>query len=129
MTVAYVDASAVIAAYADEGDASLTSILDTLEANHIPLTSSQLVVVEVRRFLHRLAKTEVDDTADVMVEDLALIPLSETVLALAGSIQDQHLGTLDALHLASALLVRADVLVTRDRQLARAATAAGITVL
>lgn len=61
------------------------------------------------------------------------VPLASAVLARAASPFPTVLGTLDALHVASALAVRAEIaealtLLTHDRQLARAALASGLAV-
>jgi len=63
---------------------------------------------------------------------LHIIPLSERILARAGDSFPTVIGTLDAIHLATALHIRdtagIDVFLTHDTQLAAAASAAGFTV-
>jgi predicted nucleic acid-binding protein len=63
---------------------------------------------------------------------LHIIPLSERILARAGEAFPTVIGTLDAIHLATALHIRdatgIDVFLTHDTQLASAASASGFTV-
>lgn len=129
MTVAYLDASAVIGGFVGEGDEGVSSVLAALDGEGFTFVSSTLTTVEVRRYLHRVRSRDVDHDAAAMLGGTGFVAIDGTAVAVAGSITAQHLGALDAIHLATALLVRADVMVTRDRQLARAADAAGITVL
>ena len=127
MTVAYIDANALIDRFGDTHDR-----LESLErqpVGSVGLVSSALTRVELRRYLQRIGAPEIETDAQGMLIGTATVPINDTVLAVAGSIGVQHLGALDALHLATALIVRADVIVTRDRQLARAAEAVGLPVL
>ena len=61
-----------------------------------------------------------------------LVPLTERILARAGESFPTVIGTLDAIHLATALHIRdnlgLDVFLTHDTQLATAAAASGFTV-
>jgi predicted nucleic acid-binding protein len=60
-----------------------------------------------------------------------VLPLTEGILTRAGEAFPTNLGTLDAIHLASALAVPdgVDALLTHDTQLATAAAALGVEVL
>lgn len=68
----------------------------------------------------------------VIHDTLHIVPVSETVLRRAGEAFPTTLGTLDAIHLASALAVKEasglDRLLTHDRQLATAAEAVGLEI-
>lgn len=61
-----------------------------------------------------------------------IMPLTEAILARASEAFPTVIGTLDAIHLATALLIRdqvgLDALLTHDTQLATAATAVGLHV-
>lgn len=129
MTVAYLDANAVIGGFVGKGDEGVSSVLAALHDEGFAFVSSMLTTIEVRRYLHRVRSRDVDHDAAAMLGGTSLVAIDGTAVAVAGSITAPRLGALDAIHLATGLLVRADVLVTRDRQLARAADAAGITVL
>lgn len=69
---------------------------------------------------------------DVVHSCLEIVPASETILLRAGESFPTIIGTLDAIHLATALHVREsvalDVFLTHDRQLGNAAAAMGFIV-
>jgi predicted nucleic acid-binding protein len=69
---------------------------------------------------------------DLVHSDFHIIPLTERILARAGESLPTIIGTLDAIHLATALYLRdttgLDLFLTHDAQLATAASASGFTV-
>ena len=103
--------------------------------------SSELIRLECLRTIDR-ARVQLriaDDAvsrqrADVLdaIDALGLIPLTTTVLDRAGEPFPTLVGSLDAIHLASAILVREQyqelVFATHDQQLAIAARAVGFAV-
>ena len=103
--------------------------------------SSRVWLTEAQRTVDRLRLEGRIGDADVarlhtellVVHDtLHIVPVSGDVLARAGEAFATTLGTLDAIHLASAMAVRAsmrvDRLLTHDRQLAVAAMSTGFAV-
>src|SRR5204862_4528456 len=104
--------------------------------------SSELIRLECLRTIDR-ARVQLrlpDDAvsrhrADALdaIDGLALIPLRSSVLGRAAEPFPTLLGSLDAIHLATALLVRDQLdemtFATHDQQLAVAARAVGFTVL
>jgi len=66
-----------------------------------------------------------------VLERIALVPIDAGILRRAAELQPPDLRTLDAIHLATALLLQSDIagLITYDGRLAGAAAAADITVL
>ena len=54
--------------------------------------------------------------------------LLSSKLALVEVIPGRHLGTLDAIHVATALIMRADLVVTRDQRMIEACTEVGLAV-
>ncbi len=104
--------------------------------------ASELVGVECLRTLDRLAHAEpipIDRIVELreaiyrLTDTLETVALSRPVLARAGQPLPTPLGTLDALHLATALLwsetLDTDlVMLTHDRALATAARASGFEV-
>ena len=101
-----------------------------LERREQPVVSSELGRVEVLRAARR-AGGPVMTEARAVVGDLDLIPLDRAVQDVACDIGGPMLRTLDALHLASALLL-GDALtafVAYDHRLADGAQAAGLTVV
>jgi len=105
--------------------------------------ASALVEVECLRTLDRVRLAEGFDDADVavrrgavyrLIEAMEIVELTGSVLSRASQPLPTALGTLDALHLATALLWRehtaADlVMATHDEALATAATASGLRVI
>jgi predicted nucleic acid-binding protein len=103
--------------------------------------SSRIWLTEARRTVDRLRRDGRLSDADVvrMSRDLHqvdaglhIVPVSDVILERAGEPFPTTLGTLDAIHLASALAVWADApidaLLTHDRQLALAAASVGLNV-
>lgn len=90
--------------------------------------SSRLLELEAKR---NAGRAGVDpQIVDAYLSDIAFVPLSDAILDDALKIAG-HLRSADALHLASAQRVGADLLtvVTHDRQMADAAVALGFDVL
>ena len=69
---------------------------------------------------------------EVIHDHFTLVPLTERILARAGESFPTVIGTLDAIHLATAIHIRdtlgLDAFLTHDTQLATAAAALGFTV-
>lgn len=110
----------------DEAETSALRVWlgDRAEEPHV---TSALGRVEVLRAGHRAGERALT-AARALVRDLDLVPLDRAVQDLAGELGDPLLRTLDALHLASALIL-GDALtafVAYDRRLVSAAVAAGL---
>jgi len=122
----YVDSSVLVdralAVVNAEGSLGMTS--DTYS-----LVTSELTVVEVWRVLHRFG---LDDAlprrVDLALSDVDLLSLGPTTLSVAARLPVRHLKSLDAIHVASALLTRCDVVLTRDHQMRRACEELGLGV-
>ncbi|CAN5879754.1 type II toxin-antitoxin system VapC family toxin [soil metagenome] len=95
-----------------------------------PVVSSELGRVEVLRAARRVGG-QVPAEARAVVADLDLIPLDRAVQDLACDIADPPLRTLDALHLASAVLLRDELtaFIAYDHRLTAAAKTAGLLVV
>ena len=104
--------------------------------------SSNLWRVEALRTVDRLrlaGDLSDEDVADlvreirIVHETLAIHPLSERILQRASESFPTVVGTLDAIHLATALAIREvepiDLLLTHDGQLATAARSVGFSVI
>lgn len=91
--------------------------------------SSALLGVEAIRACGRYGEEYAADARSFMA-DVALLPLDDSVLAEAASIDPTTLRSLDALHLATALSVREElgVFITYDQRLAVAAAEQGLVV-
>ena len=104
--------------------------------------ASRVLIVEVGRVIDRLRLAGEIDDAQVaalheesrrVCESIEILPLSERILGRAQGPMPTALGSLDAIHLATALEAAAGVggplvMLTHDVQLARAAQASGLPV-
>lgn len=94
------------------------------------LTSSALLGVEAVRACRRFGKGAAD-SAEAGLRHIALIPIDDSVLAIARRLDPDELLSLDAFHLATALSIRTELgaLFSYDTRLSAAATAAGLNVV
>lgn len=129
----YVDSSALLKRYVDEPDSDQAI---SLLCGDPVLITSWLTMIEVRRNLARLLRGGLLDAARrQLVADLdamALVSLDEQTCFAAAQIAEQlAVGSLDAIHLASAqrLLIPSLTFITFDHRQASAARALGFIVL
>lgn len=126
VTTYYLDTS--IAYHALVGTPEAAEWFDRVD-NEYPgsLVSSRLLRTELTRALRRDG-TPVQDR-DAVLDKLAQVPLTESVLVGAEAITE-HVKTLDAIHLASALSLGDDVVVvSHDDGVKRVAALLGLDVL
>lgn len=123
MSELYADASALTKLVLDEDESTALRA----HAAGVGLAASALARVEVTR----AARVRGVDTAAVVPlwSRVELVPVDDRVLALATELADLRLGSLDAVHLASALLIDAKEMLVYDRDLAAAAARVGIRAL
>lgn len=123
----YVDSSALLKRVLDEAE---SGALEALLGDHVDrgdaVVCSSLGWIEVSRALRsRLADagdgTSVDDWCEVAMSGVLERPIDAEVVALARRLGPPVLRSLDAVHLASALLTDVDVLVAYDERLLGAA--------
>lgn len=124
----YVDASALVKLVLPEPESeALVAYLQPWPRR----VSSALVQVEVGRAARQASDDQdVHARADEIVGGLALVPLVPQILSAAVAVQPSHLRSLDAIHLASARSLGADLgmMVVYDERLAEAARDAGLPV-
>lgn len=91
--------------------------------------SSGLLGVEALRACARYG-TRYESAAREWMGGLALLPIDDTILDLAATLEPAGLRSLDALHLATALSVRDEIgaFFTYDERLGRAAEERGLTI-
>lgn len=124
----YLDSSALMKLIrAEQETAALSQWLTARSAQ--PLVTSELGRVEVLRAARRIGG-RVLTQAHAVVGDLDLVALDRAVQDAAGEIESPALRTLDALHLASALVLGPALaaFVAYDHRLTEAAGAAGLVV-
>lgn len=97
--------------------------------DHRPIWSSHLLRTEALRAANRLGIDQ--QVVDEALETVSLILPAVSTFLTAGTLDPPELRSLDALHLAAALELGADLegLVTYDVRLTRAASARSITVV
>lgn len=124
----YLDSSALMKLVRQEEE---SAALGEWLAGHTeePVVSSELGRVEVLRAARRVGNLVVAE-ARAVVDELDLVPLDRAVQDVACDIGDPLLRSLDALHLASALLLGTELttFVSYDHRLTDAARAAGLVV-
>jgi predicted nucleic acid-binding protein len=126
--ILYVETSAAAKLLVDEPASSrLAAWLDDAVDADDALLSSSLLETELRRLAVRVDLTQTAVTQ--LLERFDLVETDRSLYREAGLLPGRHLRSLDALHLAAALRVGADVMVTYDHWQADAADAAGLPVL
>jgi predicted nucleic acid-binding protein len=130
----YCDSSVLLKRYREEPDSETCSReLERMTLGGDFLLSSKLALVEVTRGIDRnlppeAAQEDLDEAVAKVLEDVDLIAIDDFTLEVAGEIPGRHLGTLDAIHVATALIMRADLVVTRDQRMIKACTEVGLAV-
>jgi uncharacterized protein len=125
----YVDTSALLKLLKDDEPeaAALRQFMDETDPD---LISSALLAVEARRGMLR-NRPDGLPMVDLVLHDVTLLSVSDAVIESARRLQDPLLRSLDAIHLATALLVREDVeaVLTYDDRFAAAAAAHELSVV
>jgi uncharacterized protein len=124
----YLDSSALLKLLHAERESY--ALAHWLADHDLPWVSSVVGQVEVPRASGRVNPGSVAAARHLM-ESVDAIPLGPEVVVDATLLPDPDLRSLDAIHLASALVIRdaIDWFVTYDRRLAAGATNAGLPVL
>lgn len=124
----YLDSSALMKLVRAEVETAALNEWLAAHPDHAIVTS-ELGRIEVLRAARRVGDRALTE-ARALTGDLDLVPLDRAVQDLASDIGDTSLRTLDALHLASAVLLGAEltVFVAYDQRLSDAARAAGLSV-
>jgi predicted nucleic acid-binding protein len=127
--VIYLDSSALLKLLHEEAESAALADWLTTQAGS-PILSSELAKVEVVRACRRINPDALPE-AKTLLAGLDLVPLTGAVIAEAADVGETTLRSLDAIHLASALALRADLstFVAYDRRLGAAASAAGLQLL
>ena len=132
----YFDTSALIKRARQEPESSALRqfVKTTAEAGQVLFTSA-VATVEVERALRSIASRAglssypLAAASRAALSGLSLVPLSEQLLQMVKWIGPDHLRSLDAIHLASAMIYNADRLVTYDQRLSEAANMLGLTLV
>jgi uncharacterized protein len=128
----YLDSSALIKrVLAEPESTALIEAVDLHQQNGALLLSSSLAWIEVARALRsrhlgRISRVAAD--VEAALSGVAEHPMVPEVVSLARRVTPDVLRSLDAIHLASALLVDADQVLTYDVRLGQACEANGLPV-
>ncbi len=127
MTAAYLDASALVKLFKPEPETA--PLVDALGSWSV-YVSSELIVVEALCTARRLGPDAVERAA-LAVKGLDLVPFSEAIRSRAASRFESPLRALDAIHLASALSLGADIeaFLAYDTALCEAGRSQGLNVI
>jgi predicted nucleic acid-binding protein len=127
----YVDSSALIKRAIEEPESdALDETLEAHVADDDVLVASSLAWVEVTRAIRAVAQPEndINDLIESALSGVAERPIAADVVSLARRISPESLRSLDAIHLATAVLLDADLIVTYDSRLEAAARYNGLAV-
>jgi predicted nucleic acid-binding protein len=125
VTLAYLDTSAAIKLVVEEAESA--ALADTLSSTvGLRLASSWLLHTEMHRAAGRHPDDILIEAVRAVLDTINLIDLTRGDMIAAGTYAT--LGSNDAIHLAVAIRLGVDEMITYDRELADAASRAGVTV-
>ena len=124
----YFDTSALVKLVFEEAESVALGEWLTVRAD-VPKVSSDLSIIELLRTCRRVDEGSVEN-AQLLLAGIDLLPMDRVIVEKAASLVPTELRSLDAIHLASALSVKAylTALVAYDSRLCAAAAEAGIEV-
>ena len=124
--LSYVDASALVKLVIEEPE---SRALNRWYVETERLVTSRIGVIEAIRAVARSAFDPAH--RDAILSDLDVVELSQAIAQTAASVAPPTVRTLDAIHLATALVVgpELDAFVTYDDRLAEAARSVGLPVV
>ncbi len=125
----YLHTSALVKLVFDEAESAALAEWLTIRAD-VPTLSSDLSSIELLRTCRRIDEDAVEG-ASALLGGIDLLPIDRAIVEKAATIVPTELRSLDAIHLASALSVKASLtaLVAYDVRLCSAAAQAGIEVV
>ncbi|GAA1655594.1 type II toxin-antitoxin system VapC family toxin [Fodinicola feengrottensis] len=124
--ITYLDASAILRLIIPH---EWTEHLNAHLRRQPQLGTSVIGMVETQRTLMRGATEEQMAWGDRLLREFQEIAVTDEVARTASAIPSRSLRTLDALHVASAIVAGASQLVTYDKTMAAAARAVGLRVV
>ena len=129
-----VDASAIVKLMVAETESQpLASYVEMAAAASHQFAASQLAAIETARALRRAAPTltvaEHQAKLDQAFTHIQRVSISDEIVRRAQTVGSVHLRSLDAIHLATALELQADLMVAYDTRLLTACAAAGLPTI
>jgi predicted nucleic acid-binding protein len=125
MTGVYLDTSAAVKLLVEEDESA--ALAEYLEQPDMEIMSCLLLETEMRRFAVRHVLPQAEVTA--ILDAISLYEMPRSLYYEAGILAGPHLRSLGALHLAAAVRLGADVVVSYDSRMADAAADIGLDVL
>lgn len=127
MTRWYLDTSAAVKLMVPELESdSLAAVLDEAGPD---LVAGQLLETELRRVVWRTGGMLAQETVTALLSRVTLYELPPSVFRSAGLLPGEHLRSLDALHLAAAVRLDVDAVLTYDSRMSDAARSVGLAVM
>lgn len=129
----YVDSSALIKRVISEpGSDALIAALDEHVAADDTFVASSLAWIEISRTTRMRLDADdhdqVNEAIEVALSGVAERPMTGEVVSLARRVVPRALRSLGAIHLSTAILLEADLMITYDERLAAAAQHNGVPV-
>jgi len=130
----YLDSSALVKRSVTEAQSEqLRETIDQLQRSGDELSSSSVSWIEVNRVLRSRLETEhparIVELVESALSGVDEVPLGSVVASLARRIGSPKMRSLDAIHLATASVIDADVVVAYDRRMLSVASEMGFATL
>jgi uncharacterized protein len=124
----YLDTSAAAKLIKEERGSAELAVFIT-ERIGVPLVSSALIYPELIRAVGRV-DADLVPRATSLLQRIMTVPMATDVVLSSATVGNPLLRTLDAIHLATALVIAEEIsaFVTYDKRLAEAAATAGLNV-
>ena len=122
----YLDTSAALKLVLEEPESA--TLAATVDAAAPELVGTWLLETEMRRAAHRIGPLTQEVVSEVL-QAIGIYEMPASVFREAGLLAGSGLRSLDALHLASAVRIGVEHVVTYDERMSRSARHLGLTVL
>lgn len=126
MSLWYLDTSAALKLIIEEHESA--ALATTIDTNTPDLVGCLLLETELRRAVHRDEALS-QQMISRFLEGVGLYELSRSLFQEAGLLASSRLRPLDALHLAAAIRIGVDCVLTYDHRMGEAARDLGLAVL
>lgn len=126
MTVWYLDTSAALKLVLEERESE--ALAQEIDREQPDLVAAWPLETEMRRVVQRLGVPTMDVVSNFL-GGVSLYEMPGSLFREAGILPGQTLRSLDALHLATAIRIGVDLMVTYDARMADSARALGLPVL
>lgn len=122
----YLDTSAALKLVLEEAESA--TLAEAIHGADAVLVGTRLLETEMRRAAHRTPEL-LQDHVTAFLSTLDVHSVTDAVCRQAGLMPGELLRSLDGIHLASAIALDVDALLTYDRRLIESASEVGITAL